>query len=487
MRRAAIGVLVMVIAFSTGRAAAVPPERAIPVDNPDLVASCGLDIHMILDESGSVGIHAGVVRRAFNAFTSALNNAGSRIAVSEFWTVADLPLSGAARDTYTTVTDATRADIFGPYINDDYQPNGATNWEDGLRMGRYFLPRPSAQQPHLTVFITDGDPTEAIKDTVSESDYQTTVPLGPLQVQELLDSNRAKDAAVPNANAIKGQGSHILAIAVGSGLSSQSSLERIEDVSGDDVFSGFGTFDITTDDVYRVADFDDLEAALREAAFGLCAPSITVRKLVDLTPDPGTNDLVPAPDWDMTTTVSPRPANWVLPSTGVGSTASVATDASGFATFQWATATQTSSEVLVTEENPALVTPGFVNDPSATSCVVRTPDTAGDRPLPVTTTPNGFRATVTYQSIATCTMVNRVAPAPAIDIQKATNGSDADAAPGPSIPIGDPITWTYRVANTGNDTLSGLVVTDDRGVVVTCPRTSLAPGEEMVCTASGVA
>ena len=148
---------------------------------------------------------------------------------------------------------------------------------------------------------------------------------------------------------------------------------------------------------------------------------------------------------------------------------------------------RTISDVLVTEENPALVAPGFVNDPSATSCVVRTPDTAGDRPLPVTTTPNGFRATVTHESIATCTMVNRVPPAPAIEIEKATNGSDADAPPGPSIPIGDPIAWTYRVTNTGNDTLSSLVVTDDRGVAVTCPQTSLAPGAEMICTASGVA
>src|SRR3954447_26718915 len=366
MRRAAIGVLVMVIAFSTGRAAAVPPERAIPVENPDLVASCGLDIHMILDESGSVGIHAGVVRRAFNAFTSALNNTGSRIAVSEFSTVADLPLSGAARNSYTTVTDATRADIFGPYIADDYRPDGATNWEDGLRMGRYFLPRPSAEQPHLTVFITDGDPNEVIRGTVSQSDYETVVPLGLTQVQELYDSNRAKDAAVPNANAVKAQGSHILAIAVGAGLTSQSSLDRIKAVSGDDVFSGIGTFDISTDDVYRVADFGDLEAALREAAFGLCAPSITVRKLVDLTPDPGTNDLVPAPGWDMTTTAVPVPAKWVLPTTGVGSTATVTTDASGFASFQWTTATHADSNVLVTEENPALVPPGFVNDPSAT-------------------------------------------------------------------------------------------------------------------------
>ena len=89
--------------------------------------------------------------------------------MSEFSTVADLPLGGAARNTYTVVTDATRASTFGPYIANGYLPNGSTNWEDGLRMGRYFLPRPSAQQPHLTVFITDGDPNEIIRGSCQPS------------------------------------------------------------------------------------------------------------------------------------------------------------------------------------------------------------------------------------------------------------------------------------------------------------------------------
>lgn len=90
--------------------------------------------------------------------------------------------------------------------------------------------------------------------------------------------------------------------------------------------------------------------------------------------------------------------------------------------------------VSITEENPALVPPGFVDDPSATSCVVRSPNSPDDRPLPVIKTANGFSATVTHQSIATCTMVNRGPPAPAIDIQKETNGSHADAPPGPFVP-----------------------------------------------------
>src|SRR5262245_29024226 len=120
----------------TGSAMADPGEDDTPIGNPDLVTACGIDIHVILDESGSVGDSAGDVRRAFSAFTSALKNTGSRMAVSEFSTVARLPLAGAAANTYTTVTDATIASTFGPYIANGYRPNGSTNWEDAFRIGR---------------------------------------------------------------------------------------------------------------------------------------------------------------------------------------------------------------------------------------------------------------------------------------------------------------------------------------------------------------
>jgi uncharacterized repeat protein (TIGR01451 family) len=76
---------------------------------------------------------------------------------------------------------------------------------------------------------------------------------------------------------------------------------------------------------------------------------------------------------------------------------------------------------------------------------------------------------------------------PAIDIEKATNGQDADAAPGPEIAVGDPVTWTYEVVNRGNVSLTGITVSDDQGAVVDCPHTALGPAESMTCTASGVA
>ena len=72
-------------------------------------------------------------------------------------------------------------------------------------------------------------------------------------------------------------------------------------------------------------------------------------------------------------------------------------------------------------------------------------------------------------------------------VEKSTNGNDADAAPGPAVRVGDPVTWTYTVYNTGNTALTGIAVTDDRGVAVSCPSATLAAGAQMECTASGTA
>jgi len=79
---------------------------------------------------------------------------------------------------------------------------------------------------------------------------------------------------------------------------------------------------------------------------------------------------------------------------------------------------------------------------------------------------------------------------PFIDIEKATNGVDADdpnADDAPLIAPGDLVTWVYVVTNTGDVPLSNVAVSDDQGVAVSCPQTDLAVGESMICTASGLA
>ena len=62
-------------------------------------------------------------------------------------------------------------------------------------------------------------------------------------------------------------------------------------------------------------------------------------------------------------------------------------------------------------------------------------------------------------------LITQVDAQAGVDIEKATNGHDADNPTGPFIPLGDQVTWTYVVTNTGNVALGSVTVTDDQGVV----------------------
>ena len=77
-------------------------------------------------------------------------------------------------------------------------------------------------------------------------------------------------------------------------------------------------------------------------------------------------------------------------------------------------------------------------------------------------------------------------PAPAIDIEKHTNGVDADTTPGPYISVNSSVTWAYIVTNTGNVTLTDVIITDDKlGPIGTIP--SLLAGATQTLYAYGSA
>ena len=81
---------------------------------------------------------------------------------------------------------------------------------------------------------------------------------------------------------------------------------------------------------------------------------------------------------------------------------------------------------------------------------------------------------------------------PSIQIIKKTNGVNSDTPPGPNLLVGATVEWTYEVANTGNVSLTNVVVTDsDATLTVTCPTTTLAafglPNSTMVCASTGTA
>ncbi len=92
-----------------------------------------------------------------------------------------------------------------------------------------------------------------------------------------------------------------------------------------------------------------------------------------------------------------------------------------------------------------------------------------------------------------------VGVAPGVDVEKATNGEDADVPTGPFVIAGSTVTWTYDVTNSGNVALTDVSVTDsDPTITITCPVTAtnpegdnvvelLLPGESVTCTASAPA
>jgi hypothetical protein len=77
-----------------------------------------------------------------------------------------------------------------------------------------------------------------------------------------------------------------------------------------------------------------------------------------------------------------------------------------------------------------------------------------------------------------------------IDLEKFTNGHDADTVPGPNIPIGDPVEWTYEIENTGSLPLTAISLVDDPQGTITCDEgviPDLDPGESFTCTTSNTA
>lgn len=112
---------------------------------------------------------------------------------------------------------------------------------------------------------------------------------------------------------------------------------------------------------------------------------------------------------------------------------------------------------------------------------------------------NGELAAGLYKNIAEVTAVtddgttvNAADPShcfclePGISIEKLTNGEDADQPPGPTMEVGELVTWSYVVTNTGNVDLIEVQVMDDQEGMIHCPETSLAAGQSMICRAEGV-
>jgi LPXTG-motif cell wall-anchored protein len=80
---------------------------------------------------------------------------------------------------------------------------------------------------------------------------------------------------------------------------------------------------------------------------------------------------------------------------------------------------------------------------------------------------------------------------PSLDVEKSTNGSDADSPTGPAIAAGAAVNWTYTVTNTGPVSIYDIDVTDDNNdlATITCTgqtngEIDLHPTDSIECSAS---
>ncbi len=277
--------------------------------NKDLGDSCGLDMVLVVDSSGSVGGSEANVKSAFNALLDGLIGTGSRAGVVDFNTNSTVPISS-----YTDITDATvnqSGGAFKTYI-DAYSAGGWTNWQGALKDVRTTF-----SSPELLVIITDGNP--------NTTDTSTAGGAGDAALYEAMDE----------ANLIKAGITHILAVGVGS--VNENRLKDITDGSSSLVAAptsaNIKQLDVTT------SSFGNLEEAMRQLASALCDGSVTVTKRVD-------GDV--ASGWSFAALPT---ADTVDPSNGL-------TDSNGEVTFSWRLIDPTSTQVTITET----LQPGFVFD-----------------------------------------------------------------------------------------------------------------------------
>ncbi len=238
--------------------------------NPALPSTCGLDIALVADTSGSIdGTELQDQKDAFNAFIDALlPGTPTNMAVVDF-------------DTQATVTQGFTANTTNLHnaVN-AFTPSGLTNWEDALRDARNLFPHRN-DKPDLIIFASDGDPN-------------TTGDPG-----ALVGEQAAMHAAIAQADLAKQAGIRILAY----GLGPDPDISNLESIS---------SFDAVT-----VTPFADLEDELFELATDLCGGQVSVHKLIDADGNPlTTGDQTSTQNWFFNVSVTSGGGDAAVPPSG---------------------------------------------------------------------------------------------------------------------------------------------------------------------------
>lgn len=430
--------------------------------NPELLQTCeaGLDVALVLDLSASVSGSLGDLKTASKDMTEALAGTGSSLSLYTFGTRAPMN-SGASGSNYAalSIDEGNNLQTIKNRI-DGYQTGtnhaggtGGTNWDRGL-----YQVAESAAQHDLAVVVTDGMPT-----------FYGSGPSGTGSSTQFVEVEQA----IFSANALKSQGTRVLAVGVGDGVNGGAANLRA--ISGQTSYASAGS--VHEADYFQTG-WNSLAALLEEVALGAtCQANIGITKETtaygEKAPSNG------GAGWEFKATAS---SGKITPD------ATQSTDDVGRVeyTLQFATPTPTPAVLTLEEVLSAEQTASGWSLDEVQCTLNGSPISAEDARAEIT---------VTVGDNVDCTFLNVQELLPEISIEKqgwdtpsADGYKDAEEIPTGGQVINDTtITWTYTVTNTGETPLEGIEVTDDKlsDDAVECPKTSLKPGESMVCTAFG--
>ncbi|MGC5172894.1 hypothetical protein ACLQ2Q_19830 [Microbacterium sp. DT81.1] len=363
--------------------------------NPTIAQSCGINVALILDLSGSVAPTLPQLKQAADTFVDALQGTPSRMALFSFSTAT--PAIGATQN-YPALTSVSTADQATNFKNRyaAWTASGYTNWDRGL--GAADAANSPVNDFDLAVVITDGNPTA----------YN--------QPAQGLGGNRFREIenGIFSANGLK-QGpdaapapTRVLAFGVGAGATGTSTALNLRAISGPTAYNGTNVNDA---DYFQTTDYPAAGEALRDLALGNCEGTLTVTKqIVPSTAPAGSIDgaVAAGAGWEFTTASN---------TAGVTTPAPVQTttaDGTGAVNFPLTFAGGVTSGSLTVAEAQQT---GFTLQPVGgfnATCLNITADP--NTPVPVTNTGAlGFTVNVPSSVAVSCTVYNR-APVPPADL-----------------------------------------------------------------------
>ena len=229
-------------------------------DNTSFPESCGVDMLLVLDRSGSIDPFRTQYRDAAQAFVNSLVGTPTSLGMISFAATAASYADGTAdnreQSPLSLLLPANATTMNTAIANVYAAPSGGTNWDSALEAAANAKGFPAAVhpagQPDVVVFITDGNPTV-------RTGSSTT---GAVDLFDLT-FGMASANLVKNQLARTGKNVKMYAIGVGTGVNPS----NLRVVSGP-----------TAGEDYESSSIDGLKAKLAELSSRLCGARVFVRK-----------------------------------------------------------------------------------------------------------------------------------------------------------------------------------------------------------------